>query len=134
MKIIIPVVDDNDGKYTIAKGFHNIEYSCIFNSLNSSFKWIKTKEISSMEENLSIALKRDGIYSVVTSHMPFLAVRLFRESGLAIYKSKGKNVKDNISLFLNNELEAFTPQMNSDSIFNPCGSCSENSSTCGSDC
>ncbi|MFI1772769.1 NifB/NifX family molybdenum-iron cluster-binding protein [Thalassobellus citreus] len=135
MNIIIPVIDDNKGKYTIAKGFHNTEYTCVFNSLNSSFEWIKTKEISNMDDNLSLALKRKGIYSIITSHMPYLALRLFKESGLTIYKSKGKNVEENIELYLTNELQSFTPQIHfGTSNYSACGSCSANSNSCGSDC
>jgi len=132
MNIIIPVIDDNEGKYNMAKGFHNTEHVCIYNTLNSSYEWFKHKDISSIEENLSLSLKRKGIYTIITSQMPFLALRLFKESGLLVYKSKGKNLVENIELFLKKELEAFTPQIHFGSTNSACGSC--HSSSCGPDC
>ena len=131
MNIIIPVADLEKEKKTLAKGFHNTDYACIYNSLNSSYKWLKTKEISNSEDNLSLALKRKGIYTIITSHMPFLALKLFKESGLVVYKSKSKNIEENIALFLNNELEPFTPQIRF-SNSNCSSSCSATS--CGPDC
>ncbi|WP_372752748.1 hypothetical protein [Mariniflexile sp.] len=127
MNVIIPVTDLDNGKNKLAKGFHNTEYACIYNSLNNSYKWIKTKEISNLEDNLSLALKQKGIYTIITSHMPFLALRLFKESGLLTYKSKSKDLEENIALFLKNELEPFTGQIqfNTSSCSSSCnlGSC-----------
>lgn len=131
MKIIIPITDLEKGKNKLAKGFHNTDYSCIYNSLNNSYTWLKTKEISNLDDNLSIALKHKSIYVIITSHMPYLALRLFKESGLAVYKAKSKNLKENITLFLNNELEPFTslqlsegPSCSSTCNLNSCSSAS----------
>jgi predicted Fe-Mo cluster-binding NifX family protein len=134
MNIIIPVIDNNDDKYIMAKGFHNTDYVCIYNTLNSSYKWVKTKEISECEDNLSVSLKRNGIYTIITSHIPYLALRLFKDSGLVVYKSKSKSVEKNIEFFLNDELQHFTPQIHFGSSSSACGSCSSNSASCGSDC
>ena len=131
MNIIIPVADLKKDKTKLSKGFHNTEYACIYNSLNGSYQWLKTKEISDSEDNLSLALKRKGIYTIITSHIPYLALRLFKESGLVVFKSKSKNVEENIALFLNNELESFTPQIRF-SNSNCSSSCS--ASSCGPDC
>lgn len=132
MNIIIPVIDDNIGKHTMAKGFHTTEDVCVYNTLNNSYEWLKNKDISSIEENLSVSLKRKGIYTIITSQMPFMAFRLFKESGLLVYKSKGKSLEQNIQSYLNNELEAFTPQIHLGTPYSACGSCS--SSSCGPDC
>ena len=129
MNIIIPVIDDNSGKFNMAKGFHTTEDVCVYNTLNSNYQWVKIKEISQCEENLSLSLKRKGIYTVITSQMPFLALGLFKESGLMVYKSKGKNLEENIDLFLKNELDTFSPQ-----IQFKASSCSSSCSSCDTSC
>lgn len=132
MNVIIPVTDLEKDKSKLSKGFHNTDNICIYNSLNDSYKWLKTKEISNSEDNLSLALKREGIYTVITSHMPYLALRLFKESGIIVYKSKSKSLEKNIALFLNRELEPFKPQIqfNNSSCSSSCSSASSCSSSC----
>lgn len=132
MNIILPVIDNKNDKYSIAKGFLNAEYICVYNKPNKSYNWLKIKEISNSEGNLSLALKRNGIYTIITSHMPYLALRLFKESGLTVYKSKGKNVEENIELYTDNKLELFTPQMQFSTNASACSACS--SASCGPDC
>lgn len=132
MNIIIPVIDDNEGKYSMAKGFHNTEHVCVYNTLNSSYEWHKNKDISNSEDNLSLSLKRKGIYTIITSHIPFLALRLFKESGLLVYKAKSKSLEKNIEFFLNDELESFSHQMHFGAVGSACSSCS--SSSCGPNC
>lgn len=127
MNVIIPIIDLKKEKNTLAKGFHNTNYACIYNSLNKSYKWIETKDITNIDDNLSLALKQEGIYTIITSHMPYLALRLFKESGLVVYKSKGKYLEENIELFLDNKLDNFSGQQlfNSSSCStSACGSCS----------
>jgi len=125
MNIIIPVTDIDKEKSTLAKGFHNTNYACVYNSSNKSYKWLKTKDLSNLEDNLSIALKQEDIYTIITSHMPFLALRLFKDSGLEIYKSKGKCLEENIELFFKNELTIFSGEevLNSSSCSTACSSC-----------
>lgn len=132
MNVIIPVTDLEKDKSKLSKGFHNTDNVCIYNSLNNSYEWLKTKEISNSEDNLSLALKRKGIYTVITSHMPYLALRLFKESGIIVYKSKSKSLEKNIDLFLNRELEPFTPQIQFNN--SSCSSSCSSASSCSSDC
>ena len=132
MNVIIPVIDNNEEKYLMAKGFHNTDHVCVYNTLNGSYKWITTKEISDCEENLSVSLKRKGIYTIITSHIPHLALRLFKESGLVVYKSKSKSVEKNIEFFLNDELQHFTAPTHFGSTGSACSGCS--ASSCGPNC
>ena len=61
---------------------------------------------------------------------PFLALKLFKESGLLVYKSQGKNVEENIALYLENKLDLFTPLIQFNTIKgSACGSCTM--SSCG---
>ncbi len=99
MNIIIPVIDDNEGKYSMAKGFHNTEHVCVYNTLNSSYEWFKNKDISNSEDTLSLSLKRKGIYTIITSQIPFLALRLFKESGLLVYKGQEQRASKKTSRF-----------------------------------
>jgi predicted Fe-Mo cluster-binding NifX family protein len=132
MNIIIPVIDDNEGKFKMAKGFHHTEHVCVYNTLNSSYEWFKNKDISQSEDTLSLSLKRKGIYTIITGQIPFLALRLFKESGLLVYKAKSKSLEKNIEFFLNDELESFSHQMHFGAAGSACGSCS--SSSCGPNC
>lgn len=133
MNIIIPVVDDEKSKDILAKGFQNTIYACIYNSTNNTYKWLATKDISTITENLSLALKHYGIYTVITSHMPLLAFKLFKESGINIYKAKGKSVNENVTLFLKNELELFS-NLSTSSALNCISSCGINSCSSNSSC
>lgn len=132
MNIIIPVLNNNSSKFTIAKGFHNAEYSCIYNSDENTYKWIVTKEITKDSGNLSLGLKRNDIYTVISSnHIPRIVLGLFTDSGLTVYKAQSRSVLENIKLFIDNQLEPFSIQSTLNSISScssSCGSCS--STTC----
>jgi predicted Fe-Mo cluster-binding NifX family protein len=132
MNIIIPVIDNKEGKFNMAKGFHKTDHVCVYNTLNNSYEWFKNKEISNSEDNLSLSLKRKGIYTIITSQIPFLALRLFKESGLLVYKAKSKSLEENIAFFLKDELDPFTPQIHFGAAGSACSACS--SSSCGPDC
>jgi predicted Fe-Mo cluster-binding NifX family protein len=129
MNIIIPVSDNKVAKDTIAKGFHNSEFACIYNNIDKTYEWVETKQLSSIEGNLSIDLKRKGIYTVISSHMQLMSLGLFTESGIKVYKAKGSSVVENIKLFNENNLELFTAQAALGGM-NCCSSCSSCSSSC----
>jgi predicted Fe-Mo cluster-binding NifX family protein len=108
MKIIIPVIDIDQGKSTIAKGFHNTEFACIYDSIENSYQWLKKKDICKKDGNLSIQLKLKGIYTIISSDIELMAFSLFNEMGLKVYKSIGTNLEENIKLFEANQLNLFT--------------------------
>jgi predicted Fe-Mo cluster-binding NifX family protein len=130
MKIIIPVTDNKKDKYLIAQGFHNTSYVCIYNTSDNTYQWMETKEISEKEGNLSLALKRKGIFTIISSNMQLMALGLFIESGLKVYKAKGSSVTENIALFNSNQLEPFVSRFagNPGNCGGSCSSC--NTSRC----
>ena len=130
MKVIIPVVNDKEDKNRLAKSFHNASYACIFNTLNGSCEWYSTMEITEKPGNLSLALKRMGVYTVISSSMPFMALGLFTDIGMTIYKAQGDNLNENIDLFINKRLERFTLQ----STLGGSGNCSGSCGSCGTSC
>ena len=129
MKVIIPVLNDGDSKFILAEGFHNADYACIYDRENNSYTWEATSNISEKSGNLSVELKRRGIFAVISSYMPPLALELFRELGLQVYKSSGLNLRENIDNFLNEQLKELTPLMAFSS-----SSCHGSCNSCGSSC
>ena len=108
MKVIIPVVDNKEAKHIIAKGFHNTNYVCIYDSLMDTYEWKEKKEISIKEGNLCIQLKLKGIYNIITSDIELMTLALFTEVGLKVSKAIGLSVEENIKMFFNNGLNVFT--------------------------
>ena len=126
MNIILPVIDNKSGKDEIAEGFHNAEHACIYNNTNNSFEWLAVKDITNEPGNLTLELKRKDIYTVISNHIMPMALALFIESGLKVYKARGKSVKENIKLFNENQLESFSFHVESDVSYchTSCGPCS----------
>jgi hypothetical protein len=56
MKVILPVLDDKEKKFDLAKGIHNAAYLCIYDCANKSYEWLTTDELSNKPDNLSLAL------------------------------------------------------------------------------
>ena len=110
MIIIIPVADNMESKDILAPDFHNTEYVCIYESDNNSYRWLKKTDISKKEGNLSIELKRKGIYTIITSQIELMTLALFNDVGLKVYKAKSTSIVENIKLFHNHQLELFTPK------------------------
>ena len=129
MKIIIPVTDNDSLKDTIAQGFHNAGYVCIYDCTNNTYEWMATKDISEQAGNLSLELKRKGIFSVISNYMSLMALGLFTESGLKVYKAESESVQENIKLFLENKLPLLTTQ----SILGM-SACIGSCNSCGSTC
>ena len=108
MKIIIPVIDNEQGKNLLAQGFHNTDYVCVYDSDEITFQWLEKKDISLKEGNLCIQLKLKGIHTIITSEIELMTLSLFTDSGLKIYKTEVGSVEENIKLFEANQLKLFT--------------------------
>lgn len=126
MKVMIPVVDNLSAKNNLAAGFHNAEYACIYDSESEAYEWIATDDISTKPGNLSIELKRKGIYNIISKQMSLMALGLFAESGLNVFKAESEDVSENIQKFVQNKLQPLTVQsaMGSSCSSSSCGSCS----------
>ena len=130
MKIIIPVRGNKDPKDMIVQGFHNSKIACIYNCVDDTCEWIETNAMGDKDGNLSLTLKSKGIYTIISNHMPLMALGLFVESVFCVYKAKSLRVEENIKLFNMNQLERYSARSDdSTSICSgSCGSC--NTSTC----
>jgi len=127
MKIIMPVADLESAKDKIAQSFHNADFACLYNTVDRSFEWLPAKEISKSVGNLSIELKRKGIFIVISGQMSLMALGLFTESGITVLKAQGSSIVENIQLFHEEKLKPLSPQLAA-SCNASCASCS--STTC----
>jgi predicted Fe-Mo cluster-binding NifX family protein len=129
MKVIIPIVDLESGKFIIAESFTATEFVCIYDLSAKSYHWCNANEIIKTEGNVTLALKSNHIYTVITNHLQLLAFNLFLESGLKVYKSTGIDLMKNIELLEAGKLHSFTEQQ--------CiafAGCSSSCSSCNSHC
>ncbi len=108
MKIILPVLDNTDRKFELAKGIHNAAFLCVYDCENKTYEWLTTAELSNKPGNLSLALKRKGIFTVICKQMPVIALGLFMESGLKVYHACGNQLEENIKFFENQQLQPFS--------------------------
>ena len=46
MKVILPVIDDGAKKESLADGFHNADYACVYDCEAKEYEWMPTTEIS----------------------------------------------------------------------------------------
>lgn len=130
MRVIIPVTESFSIESDIAKGFIEAEFACIYDSEKESYEWYTPAEIAEEPGNFTLGLKQKGVSGVISTHMPFMALGLFKDSGLDVYKAKGTKLADNIQYFINNELAPFTGQESrtASSCAGSCSSCDTSSS------
>lgn len=108
MKVLIPVVDYENAKNKITKEFDDATSYCIYDSSNKTCEWLPTSALTSKIGNISFALKRKGILSVIIREMPIMAIHLFSEMGIALYPALGSCLDENIKLFDKKELTPLT--------------------------
>jgi predicted Fe-Mo cluster-binding NifX family protein len=133
MKVLIPVVNHKDEKNIICKEFDDAKYYCIYDSLNKTYEWEPVSSFTNKIGNISFALKRKGILSVIVRNMPIMAVHLFTEMGIKLYPAEGKYLYLNIELLNHNKLSTlfFDKGSKSDSETE---NCSTSCSSCNSGC
>ncbi|WP_346856825.1 NifB/NifX family molybdenum-iron cluster-binding protein [uncultured Draconibacterium sp.] len=129
MKVMLPIAEKKRGKETVARGFHNASYVCIYDSQSKSFDWMPVKEVSPNPGDFTKELQRMGINTVISGYLPPMALQIFARSGLEVFRARGTNVKENISYFIHNQLESFTTQAARETwgCNSSCGSCSSTS-------
>ena len=97
MKIIIPVRDDR----VIASGFNATPHVCIFDqekAMDEACHFTCWREIIPQGTKITKQLKEHGIYAVLTEEMQLLALNLFRDNGIVVYKSQGDDLYQNLHL------------------------------------
>lgn len=128
MKVILPVIDNGTDKHIVAGSFHNANFVCIYDLETKQYEWSPTKEITESFGNLSVELKRKGIHTVISNYVPMMALRLFVESGLRVFRAKSGKVGDNIKMLMDGQLDSFTFSMAAATG----GGCSSSCSSCSS--
>ena len=122
MKVIVPVKD----KKKIATGFNSTPEVCVYDlekniSEGSEFKnW---KEIIPPGTKITLRLKQENIHAVLTSQMQLLALNLFRDNGIDVYKSEGDDLFSNLNLLREGQLGKYSTEQ-----------ALENGKICGEDC
>jgi predicted Fe-Mo cluster-binding NifX family protein len=129
MKVIIPVIDNVNQKNVIASGFNVTSFVCIYNLETNQFTWSQWREIIPEGTKMTQKLKELSIFSVITKNIHFMALAIFKENGMQVYKSQGENLIENISFFNEKILEPYTVQEveNSSLCGGACSSCSTSS-------
>ena len=122
MKVIIPI---KEGKL-IASGFNATPDVCVYDTdkkWSEACSFICWKEIIPPGSKITRKLKDQGIYALLTGEMQLLALNLFRDNGISVFKSRGADLYRNIELLNNGELLEYSTE---DAL--------ENRAICGGDC
>lgn len=122
MKVIIPVKDES----VVAAGFNATADVCIFDlnkQMDEACCFIPWRKIIPAGSKITKQLKDQDIYAVLTVEMQLMALNLFRENGIAVYKSDGIDLKHNLSLLSEGNLSYYSVE---DAL--------ENKKICGGEC
>jgi len=107
MKIAIPVVDEMLHKYEIAGSLNVIGSICIFDTDKKEGIWMKTLDLAPNMGELLPAFERETISAVITRQIHPMALQVLTNRGLSVYRSEGKQLDENINLFIDNHLNRF---------------------------
>ncbi|MFW5872649.1 MAG: hypothetical protein ACOCVN_01550 [bacterium] len=125
-KIIIPVSSkENNGKHPRIQGFHNSEYTCIYDTTNKTYEWSTVNNIMKSGIGLELTLKYRGINVIITNSILPLAYSFFVDNGFEVVKAQGNNLLENIELYIKKSLNPFTVYSpgNGSSCSNSCEFC-----------
>lgn len=131
MKILLPVSNSNDPENNSIEDLESAKYACIYNIEEDSYELTSFQNISPKKGNLSVALKRQGIHTIICEAIPSLALELFNIMGIKIYQNKGLSVKQNIGYLLENKLQQFGENNGISSTECSTSTCSSCNSSCG---
>ncbi len=127
MKVIIPIQGKESTELKIAQGFLDVEDFCVYNCDTQTFEFQEASSFTGDVGNLSLALKKTGISTMLIRSMDIVELGLFTESGFDIFKALDENLKENLFLFENGHLKKLTIQTAlgiSACSSSACGSCS----------
>ena len=99
MKVVIPVIDKNAQKYTIAEGFNETECICIYDTQANDVVWLEKRSISQNMNELLPELARNQMTHIITKAVQPMALNVLTRSGFSVFKSMGDNLLLNIELF-----------------------------------
>jgi predicted Fe-Mo cluster-binding NifX family protein len=108
MKVMLPVKDGSTLKNEMAESFHNIQFICVYDNNSKTLEWFHSDEISKTQGGLNAGLIKNGIFSIISPSITPMVLNMFNRNGIRVFKAQTINVSTNISLFCNNQLNAFT--------------------------
>ena len=127
MKVIVPVYDN----CRIAEGFNRTPDVCIFDPMASEaeevYTFVPWRTIIPLGSKNTKRMREMGIDAVLTSQIQLLALNLFVENGINVYKSDGNDLEHNLVLYSDRKLTLFTTTeaLENSAICNgSCDSCS----------
>ena len=107
MKIAIPVIDKESQRNRIAGSLNVIGCLCIYDTVNSEGRWMKTLELAPNMGELLPALERENISTIISRQVQPMALKVLVNKGFSVYKSNGDVLDDNIGMLIKNELLLF---------------------------
>ncbi|MFV0397870.1 MAG: NifB/NifX family molybdenum-iron cluster-binding protein [Bacteroidales bacterium] len=132
MKLIIPIYNSS----SIAEGFNKTTEVCIYDPKEQEDArcfFVQWKTIIPSGSKITKRMNELGIHAVLTSEIQALALNLFSENNILVYKSIGHDLAYNLSLYSQNKLSLFTM---SDALENrvicsgTCDSCTTDNPSC----
>lgn len=107
MKIAIPVVNIDDHKYEIAPGFNVTPYMCIYDSKEGEYSWIYINQVLQKGENIAAFCKRNGLKAIIASIMKPMALNLFNNLDITVYKTDSTDLVGAVTSYEHDELRRY---------------------------
>ena len=130
MKIGFALQKQNDTK--IAESFHGNKWIGIYNLENESIEQYAVYELKTKfhKDNIISIFSKIGVGMVVCDKIQPLALKIFNEKNILVYKSQSELINCNIETLKKGRLKIYNKQMiQKITCGSSCNSCS--SSTCG---
>lgn len=131
MKVIAPV----HTRHRLAEGFNAAAGVCICDlsaAPGEGYTFGFWKDIIPPGSKVATRLRELGIGSVLATRMQMLALNFFTAGNIAVYKSRGDNLDENLELLRQQKLEHYTAEealQNASLCSGSCASCG--SAECG---
>jgi len=126
MKVVIPVIDKDAQRYTIADGFSETECICIYDTHDNDVVWLEKRSISQNMSELLPELARNHMTHIITRSVQPMALSVLTRSGFSVFKSVGDNLFLNLELFNRECLPIFNmnaAMLNASSCGGACSTC-----------
>ena len=107
MKIAIPVIDKEFHRNRIAGSLNVIGCLCIYDTVSSEGRWMKTLELAPNMGELLPALERENVSVVISRQLHPMALKVLVNKGFSVYKSVGDLLDENIRMLIKDELITF---------------------------
>lgn len=126
MKILFPVINNTSEKDVLAPGLQKTKYVGIYSKDLGTWQHVHIDDLATGLSTLPAIFKANDIFSVVSSHVRPLALQIFQRCGITVYEPKGSQLQENIDLFLQGDLDAYSIEASRELLGcnGECGPCS----------